>query len=423
MTKRFVGWSALALLLAGGVLGVACGSSGGSGGGTGGAAGEGPDDSGGGASATGGKSSSGGGADGGAGGGDEEKYFGGHWIGHDGTMYVADTDNCVVRKVDPEGVITTVAGTPGDCGDDGDGGPATEARLNYPADVALGPNGDLYIADSSNFRVRRVDAKTGIISVFAGTGEPGDSGDDGPAEEARLGTPAGVVVDREGNVFISDLMMQRVRKVDASSGVITTVAGGGTEDPSTDESPATAVHLDGPAGLAADGTSLYIGTLTRALKVDLEEGTLVLLAGTGDVGSEGDGGPAQEAELYAVAGLALDTAGHLYILDLANHALRKVDAETGVLTTIAGTLGTEGDSGDGGSATSATFNWPGKLALDRYGHMYVADIYNHRVRKVNTETGVVTTVVGTGTEGFIGDGGSARDAQLAYPFDVMRYWD
>lgn len=182
------------------MIGAACNGSSSSGGAaTGGAAGEGPDDSSGGTSATGGKSSTGGSAgdDGGAGGpgddgGDgEERYFGGHWIDHDGTMYIADTGNCVVRKVSPQGVITTVAGIPGDCGDDGDGGPATEARLNFPVDVAVAPNGDLYIADILSRRVRRVDAKTGIISAFAGTGEEGYSGDDGPAEEAQLKAPLG----------------------------------------------------------------------------------------------------------------------------------------------------------------------------------------------------------------------------------------
>lgn len=454
MTSRFLRISALALLLAWGAAGVACsdsksasgaGTGGASTGGasTGGAGGEGPGDSSGGTSSSGGKTSSGGSAGENGGGGEagdggnddgdddegdtgdeDDQFFSGQWIDHDGNLYLADTRNCVVRKVDPQGVITTVAGTPEDCGDEGDGGLATAAKLSYPADVAIGPDGDLYIADAGNYRVRRVDAETGIISAFAGTGEWGNSGDGGPAQNAELKTPLGLVVDREGSVFIADPDAFVVRKVDASDGTITTVAGTGTPGTSGNGGPATEANLEAPAGLALDASgSLYIGTFEWVRKVDLEEGTITSVAGTGNWGTDGDGGPALKADLRSVSGLGVDASGHLYVLDMDTHAVRKLDATTGLLTTVVGALGTSGSSGDGGLATSARLYYPGKVTLDRQGHLYIGDSYNHRIRKVNLETGIITTVVGTGASGFTGDGGPAGDAQLDRPFDVLWHWD
>ena len=312
------------------------------------------------------------------------------------------------------GVITTVAGT-GEPGFGGDGGPATEANLWFPRGVAVDGSGNLYIADRSNHRVRRV-GPGGVITTVAGTGEEGYSGDGGPATESSLRFPRGVAVDGSGNLYIADSVNHRVRRVDPG-GVITTVAGTGRYGYSGDGGPATGARLNSPDGVVVDGSgNLYIADSVnhRVRRVD-PEGVITTVAGTGDWGYSGDGGPATEARLFSPRGVAVDGSGNLYIADDFNSGVRKVDP-AGVITTVAGT-GQGGYSGDGGPATGAQLSHPLGVAVDGSGNLYIADAWNNRVRKVDPE-GVITTVAGTGQEVYSGDGGPATEASLWSPRGV-----
>ena len=332
-----------------------------------------------------------------------------------GNLYIGDTHNDRIRKVDAAGRITTAAGTE-PAGFSGDGGPATEAQLDFPIDVAVdNGSGNIYVADSNNHRIRKVDAG-GTITTAAGTGYRGFNGDDGPATEARLSFPHGVAVGGPGNLYIADTYNNRIRKVDAG-GTITTVAGTGTRGFSGDGGPATEAQLNGPNGVAVDAyDNLYIPDTSndRIRKVDAS-GTITTAAGTGTAGFSGDGGPATDAQLNGPNGVAVDGSGNLYIADAGNHRIRKLDAD-GTITTMAGT-GTASFSGDGGPATEAQLNGPNGVAVDGSGNLYIADAGNHRIRKLDAD-GTITTVAGTRAQGFSGDGGPATDAQLRNPYGV-----
>ena len=331
-----------------------------------------------------------------------------------GNLYIADTNNDRIRKVDSAGTITTIAGT-GEQGFGGDGGPATQARLNYPYGVAVDGAGNLYIADRYNNRIRRVDS-TGTITTIAGTEKRGFSGDGGPAIQAPLFLPTGVAVDGAGNLYIADQYNHRIRKVD-STGTITTIAGTGERRFGGDGGPAIQAQLDEPTGVVVDGAgNLYIADLAnhRIRKVD-STGTITTIAGTGERGFGGDGGPATQAHLNYPYGGAVDGAGNLYIADLTNHRIRKVDS-TGTITTFAGT-GERGFGGDGGPAIQAQLDAPSGVAVDEAGNLYIADWSNARIRKVDG-TGTITTIAGTGERGFGGDGGPATQAQLDDPTGV-----
>lgn len=393
-----------------------------------------------------------------------------------GNLYIADTENHRIRRVDAEGVITTFAGT-GEEGYGGDGGPATEAELNWPTGVAVDDAGNVYIADRNNERVRRVDPE-GIITTFAGTGEWGyDSDEDGgPATSALLNWPTGLAVDADGNLYIADEYNNRVRRVD-TSGIITTVAGmrrlqieiGEEEEDDEDVGdggPATSALLNRPTGVAVDAAgNLYIADRNnhRIRKVDAA-GIITTIAGMADEGFSGDGGLATNAQLNkpsgiavdedgyvfiadrdnnrirqidpdgmigtfigaedgngesgtegrlaAPRGVAVDADGHLYVANTGNHQIHKVDID-GVITPVAGT----GGLGDGGPATDARLLSPTGLAVDMDGALYIADTGNNRIRKVDTE-GVITTFAGTGERGDGGDGGPAVEAQFNSPSGV-----
>ena len=328
-----------------------------------------------------------------------------------GSLYIADNDNHRIRKVDAAGVISTVAGD-GTRGFGGDGGAATAAQLSGPWGVALDGAGNLYIADIGNNRIRKVDS-AGDISTVAGDGTFGYSGDGGPATAAQLSWPRGVAADGAGNLYIADASNARIRKVDAS-GAISTVAGGG---PVGDDGAATAAQLYSPSGVAPDGAgNLYIADQNNARirKVDAS-GMITTVAGDGTRGYSGDGGAATAAQLNRPSGVAPDGAGNLYIADVNNHRIRKVDA-SGVISTVAGD-GTFGFGGDGGPATAAQLNRPAGVALDGAGNLYIADVNNHRIRKVDA-SGVISTVAGDGTDDYGGDGGPATAAQLNRPFGV-----
>jgi uncharacterized protein (TIGR03437 family) len=321
-----------------------------------------------------------------------------------GNLYIADSGNARIRKVS-NGVITTVAGA-GGYGSLGDNGPATSAYLNQPQGIAVDSAGNLYIADWQDNRIRKV--ANGVITTVAGNGTRGYSGDNGLATTAQLAYPQGVAVDSAGNLYIADTSNSRIRKV--SNGVIATVAGDGTFGFSGDNGPATSAQLNGPSGVAVDfAGGLYIGDQLNQRIRKVSNEVITTVAGGGS--SIGDSGPATSAQ-FAPAGVAVDSAGNLYIADSYNNRIRKVT--NGVIATVAGN-GTQGFSGDNGPATSAQLNfgnggYPVGIAVDSAGSLFIADFANYRIRKVTN--GVITTVAGNGTPGFSGDNGPATSAQL-----------
>ncbi|HXB71804.1 MAG TPA: BACON domain-containing carbohydrate-binding protein [Candidatus Acidoferrales bacterium] len=320
-----------------------------------------------------------------------------------GNLYITDTANQRIRKVS-NGVITTVAGS-GTAGFAGDNGPAISARLNSPSNVAIDASGNLYIADTANRRIRRV--SNGVITTAVGNGTQGFSGDNGAATSAQMGPPYGIAVDVAGNLYFADTFLNhRVRKV--SNGVITTVAGSGLVG---DNGPATSGQLNQPQGVAVDSAgNLYIGDSQNSRIRKVSGGVIDTLAGNGTFGFSGDNGPATSAQLNTPYGVAVDSSGNLYTADFGNNRIRKV--ANGVISTVAGN-GTPGFSGDNGPATTAQLNQPADIAVDAAGNLYIAEQGNHRVRKVSG--GVITTVAGSGTPGFSGDDGPATGAQLNQP--------
>jgi uncharacterized protein (TIGR03437 family) len=330
-----------------------------------------------------------------------------------GNLLIADYGAYRVRKVNPSGVISTVAGT--GALSSGDGGPATSAAIDWPEDVKTDTNGNIFIADYGGQRVRKV-TLAGVISTVAGTGTRGYSGDNGPATSAELAYPNGLAVDSSGNLYISDSGNQRVRKV-TTAGVISTVAGNGTHGYSGDNGPATSAELGQPQALAIDSSgNLFIadGDISRIRKVT-PSGTIATVAGTGTYGYSGDGGPATSAEIGRPNGLAVDSAGNLFISDSPNYRVRKV-TPGGTISTVAGT-GNAGFSGDGGQATKADFGRTIGLAVDSSGNLFIADYDYARIRMV-TAGGIVSTVAGSGGTGYSGDGGPATSATFNDIFGI-----
>ncbi len=310
-------------------------------------------------------------------------------------------------------MITTVAGssTPGFAGD---GGPATAAALSQVSGVAVDSSGNLFLADFGNNRVRRVSASTGMITTVAGNGSGGFSGEGGPATSAAVFAPNAVAVDGAGNLFIADAN-HRIRRVSASSGIITTVAGNGVAGFSGDGGLATLASLNNPHAVAIDSFgSLFIADTfnNRVRRVDASTGIITTVAGNGAQGFGGNGGPATAAPVYP-EGVAVDRAGNLFIADWSNNMVRRVSAATGIITTVAG--GGFGGLGDGGPATSASFSAVIDVAVASNGDLLIADPISNRIRLVSASTGIITTVVGSGTRGYGGDGGLAADAAMNYP--------
>jgi hypothetical protein len=255
------------------------------------------------------------------------------------------------------GIINTVAGSANQ-GFGGDGGPATSAELYCPKGVAVDSNGNIYIADFDNNRIRKVTASTGKISTVAGNGTAGYNGDNIAATSAMLNLPTGVALDSAGNIYIADTWNNRVREV-TTAGIISTVAGNGA------------------------------------------------------FGGSGDGGAATSAELFEPTGVAVDTSGNIYVADTWNNRIREVTVATGKISTVAGG-GTSG-LGDGGPATSAELDFPYGVTVDASGNIYIGDEYDFLVRKVTKSTGIISTVAGNGMYGFLGDGGQAINAKLENP--------
>ena len=278
-------------------------------------------------------------------------------------IYLPNFRDNRVYKLSNNGALSIVAGN-GERGFSGDGGPAIEASFSGVRAVAVDGEGTLFVIDMNNHRIRRVDAESGIVTTIAGTGEPGFSGDEGPAVEANLNRPSAIAIDSDGNLFVADGRNSRIRRIDRDSGIITT------------------------------------------------------FAGTGEKGFSGDGGPATEARIGNANGLAFDRFGNLFVSDTTNDSIRRIDVATGIITTIAGTQ-TRGYGGDGGPATEASLAHPNGLAIDGKGNIFIADSHNFRIRRIHPRTNVITTVAGTGINGNSGDGGPATEAELDDLGEVM----
>ena len=311
-------------------------------------------------------------------------------------------------------LINTLVGT-GVAGYTGDGGPAQSAEIDSPYGVSVEASGNIYIADTGNSVIRRIDS-AGKITTIAGNGIKGYSGDTGPATSAALFSPYRAVADQAGNVYIADFYNNRIRKVD-TSGTITTVAGTGTQGYNGDGIPATTAQLSLPAAVAVDtaGNIYIVDTWNNRIRKIDPSGTINTIAGTGFPGVLGDGGPATSAQVNEPEGIAVDSSGNVYIADYGNSKIRKIDT-TGTINTFAG-RGETGFGGDGGPAVAATLNLPTGVAVDRAGNVYIADYQNSCIRKVDT-SGTITTIAGTGVSGFSGDGGSPASAALSLPQDV-----
>lgn len=298
-----------------------------------------------------------------------------------GAFYLADTANHCIRKVDPKsGVITTVAGN-GQKGYTGDGGPATGATMNEPYGVLPDRDGNLFIVDRLNAVIRRVDAKTGTMSTYAGNGQKGYSGDGGPATQAMLKEPNALDLDPKGDLFIADVADNRIRKVDHRTRIITTVAGTGKREFTGDGGPASQAGIQGARGVAfnRDG-AMYICERegNRVRKVDAKTGVISTVAGTGQKGYSGDGGPALQATFNGPKWIHVGPDGNVYVVDTENHCVRAIDPKVGSIRTVAG--GHLGPEGDGGPANKAGMDRPHGCWVDTQGNLYTADTNNHRIR-------------------------------------------
>jgi trimeric autotransporter adhesin len=317
-------------------------------------------------------------------------------------------------------IITTIAGT-GTNGYSGDSGPATNAKIFYAEGMCFDSTGNLIFADYGNNRIRKISASTGIITTIAGKGVWGFSGDGGLAINAALNAPGDVKIDRAGNLYISDNENYRIRKVNAATGIITTIAGKGRNEGSyANYIPATSARIS-PASLCLDAAqnNLYLTDEYRIRKIDLITGLITTVAGKDYSGFSGDGGLATAALLNIPRSVFLDASDNLYIADMGNNRIRKVNAVTKTITTVAGSSATGGFSGDSGLATSAKLWYPSDMFVDTAGNMYIADMLNNRIRFISKSTGFITTIAGNGTAGYSGDGGLATSAALKHPNSVI----
>ncbi len=349
-------------------------------------------------------------------------FFPGDIVGDgSGNMYITENNisTCRIRKVDASGIISTIAGDT-TVGYSGDGGPATAAQLSfYDGSIAIDGAGNIYVADQANFRIRKINA-SGIITTVCGTGVASYSGDGGPATAATLSNTVAISVDAAGDIFISDVSNNRIRKINLS-GIITTIAGTGTVGFSGDGGPATLADIANSVGIGVDAggnvfftDAGYVGARVRKINTS---GIISTVAGGNSMGYSGDGGPATSALLAFNTGfgISVDGPGNIYICDAQNNRVRKVNL-AGIINTIGGT-GVSGFSGDGGPARAAQIKNPNHCFADPSGNVFFTDIWNNRVRKINT-SGTISTFAGDGTGGYKGDGGLVSGARFFLPADI-----
>ncbi len=300
--------------------------------------------------------------------------------GPDRALYFCEVDNHVIRRVAPDATISTVAGT-GKRGYSGDGGAATNALLNEPYEVRFDNSGNMLFVEMKNHVIRRVDAKTGVITTIAGDGQPGFAGDGSPAKQARFTLPHSIQLDALGNLFICDIGNHRIRRIDARTGVITTFAGTGAKLPTPDGGKFTEVPLHGPRAIDFDRDGnlwLALREGNAVLKLDLSAGTIHHIAGTGKKGFTGNGGPAKLATLSGPKGLSIGPDGNVYLADTESHSIRMIDIKHGTMELIAGT-GMAGDGPDG-DPLRCKMNRPHGVFVDNDGSILVGDSEAHRVR-------------------------------------------
>jgi len=297
-------------------------------------------------------------------------------------MYVTEVEHHRIWRVDRStGHAEVIVGT-GKKGYAGDGGPASKADLSEPYEVRFDKAGNIYLVERLNHIVRRVDAKTGTITTVAGTGKKGYAGDGGPATKAKLNQPHSIALDHRGGLYIADISNHRIRRVDLNTGVIETVAGNGQRKHPTDGGLAKGNPMIGPRALYIRDNTLWIALREghSVWTLDLNTGRLKHIAGTGKKGYSGDGGPAKAGTFNGPKGIVVDNHNNAYVVDTENHAIRLIHAKTGQLTTLAG--GQKGPHGDHGPATKAGMARPHGISLDPDGNIYTGDTNNHRVRVV-----------------------------------------
>jgi streptogramin lyase len=300
--------------------------------------------------------------------------------GPDGAIWFTEYTGQKIRRVTPDGIIHTMAGT-GETGYSGDGGPATEATFNLPHEIRFDTKGNYYLTDMKNHAIRRVDAKSGIISTLAGTGKQGYSGDGGPASDAQLNKPHSLQFGPEGDLYICDIGNHVIRRVDMTTGTISTFAGTGKPGPTPDGSPIQGTPIKGPRSIDFDSEGhLWLCTRegNQVFKLDLSKGVIHHVAGTGQKGFSGNGGPARDARLSGPKGIAIDAEGNAWLADTESHTVRMVEAKSGILRLMAGT-GKAGDGPDGDPLKCPMDRLHG-IFVDTDGSVFIGDSQAHRVR-------------------------------------------
>jgi len=306
--------------------------------------------------------------------------------GPDKALYICDTMNHAIRRVAPDGIITTVAGS-GKKGYSGDGGPATKAELYEPYEIRFDRAGNMFFVEMRNNIVRRVDARTKVISTVAGTGKAGFSGDGGPATKAEMKSPHSVQFGPDGALYICDIGNHRIRKVDARTGIITTFAGTGERKPTADGAKIAGTPLNGPRAIDFDAQGnmwLALREGNAVYKLDMKRGTIHHVAGTGKKGFTGNGGPAKDATLSGPKGIAVARNGNVYLADTESHSVRMIDVKTGKLELVAGT-GEQGDGPDG-DPLKCRMNRLHGIFVDADGSVFIGDTSTHRVRLIRNSS-------------------------------------
>lgn len=304
-------------------------------------------------------------------------------IGPDGALYVTEVRNHRIWRVDRKtGQAKVVVGC-GEKGYTGDGGPALQARLNEPYEVRFDADGHMFFVEMQNHLIRRVDSKTGVISTVAGTGEAGFAGDGGPALRAQFRQPHSIALDGKGGLYVADIGNHRIRRIDLKAGTIETIAGNNGRRLPQEGQTARGAAVLGPRALFIQDGVLWVALREghSVWRLGLAEGVWRHVAGRGERGYQGDNGPARQATFDGPKGIVLDAQGRIYVVDTENQAIRKIDAQTGVITTLAGN-GQQGFGGDGGPARKAQMARPHGIGLDAEGVVYVGDTLNHRVREI-----------------------------------------